>query len=130
MAHLNETQRKALLDQLTGMKFNRAKGKLLRMDPDGRLAYFRNVQQSGEWHTKFILAGLGTAVTLIEVNHAANDQYRNQQKFEFTNIIVEPTLENQLLAVAPRACNTACNFQEAQAYTWLMTKAIEEKRDD
>ena len=95
MAHLNETQRKALLDQLTGMKFNRAKGKLLRMDPDGRLAYFRNVQQSGEWHTKFILAGLGTAVTLIEVNHAANDQYRNQQKFEFTNIIVEPTLENR-----------------------------------
>lgn len=95
MTFLNEAQRNALLKELSGMKFNRAKFKLLRMDPKGRLAYYRNVQQAGEWHSKFILEGLGTAVTLVEVNHAANDQYRNKQKFQFTNVIVEPTPENR-----------------------------------
>ncbi len=95
MVFLNQAQREALLNDLKGMKFNRAKNKLLRLDPAGRLAYYRNVQQSGEWHTKFILEGLGTAVTLVEVNHAENDQPRNKQRFEFTNIIVEPTPENR-----------------------------------
>ena len=95
MAYLNVVQRKTLLDDLSGMKFNRAKFKLTRMDPDGRLAYFRNVQQTGEWHTKFILDGLGTAVTLVEVNHAQNDQVRNKQRFEFVNVIVEATPDNR-----------------------------------
>lgn len=95
MAHLDEAGRKALLDELSGMKFNRAKFKLLRMDPAGRLLYYRNVQHSGEWHTKFVLAGLGAAVTLVEVNHAENDQYRNKQNFEFVNVIVEPTADNR-----------------------------------
>ena len=95
MAFLNEAQRQTLLNDLSGMKFDRAKSKLSRLDTKGRLLYYRNVQQSGEWHTKFILEGLGTAVTLVEVNHAANDQYRNKQNFEFTNIIVEPTPDNR-----------------------------------
>ena len=95
MAYLNNAQRKTLLDDLSGMKFNRAKFKLLRMDPDGRLAYFRNVQQTGEWHTKVILDGLGTAVTLVEVKHAENNQARNKQKFEFVNVIVEATPDNR-----------------------------------
>ena len=95
MAYLNNAQRKTLLDDLSGMKFNRAKFKLLRMDPDGRLAYFRNVQQTGEWHTKVILDGLGTAVTLVEVDHAENNQARNKQKFEFVNVIVEATPDNR-----------------------------------
>ena len=95
MAFLNEAERKTLLEDLSAMKFNRAKFKLLRMDPQGRLAYYRNVQQSGEWHSKFILEGLGVAVTLVEVNHAANDQHRNKQNFQFTNVIVEPTPENR-----------------------------------
>ena len=95
MAYLNAGQRQQLLDDLKTMKFNRAKFRLLRMDPKGRLAYFRNVQQSGEWHTRVILESLGTAVTLVEVNHAANDQARNKQRFEFVNIIVEPTPDNR-----------------------------------
>ncbi len=89
MATLSQVQRQALLDELSGMKFGRAKGKLARMDPKGRLVYFRNVQQSGEWHTKFLLEGKGIAVTLVEVNHAANDQARNRQHFEFVNVIIE-----------------------------------------
>ena len=89
MANLSEAERQALLEELAGMKFNRAKGKLARMDRDSRLLYYRNVQQSGEWHTKFVLEGKGIAVTLVEVNHAANDQARNKQNFEFVNVIVE-----------------------------------------
>ena len=94
MAYLNTKEREQLLDELKSLKFNRAKGRLLRMDPKGRLAYYRNVQQSGEWHTRFILEGLGAIVTLVEVNHAKNDQPRNKQRFEFVNIIVEPTPAN------------------------------------
>lgn len=95
MAYLNEQERDKLLNELKDMKFGRAKGKLARMDPKGRLAYYRNVQMSGEWHTKFILEGLGTIVTLVEVNKAENDQIRNWQNFEFVNIIVEPTPSNR-----------------------------------
>ena len=94
MAYLNASERGQLLDELSGMKFGRAKFRLSRMDPDGRLAYYRNVQYTGEWHTRFVLEGLGTIVTLVEVNHAENDQPRNKQRFEFVNIIVEPTPAN------------------------------------
>lgn len=89
MATLSQAQQQALLDELRGMKFGRAKGKLARMDPKGRLVYYRTVQQAGEWHTKFMLEGKGIAVTLVEVNHAANDQARNKQNFEFVNVIIE-----------------------------------------
>ena len=96
MAYLNESERGQLLEELRGMKFNRAKGKLLRLDPKGRLVYFRNAQQAGEWHTRFALEGLGAVVTLVELNHAANDQPRNKQRFEFVNIVIEPTPDNRL----------------------------------
>lgn len=89
MATFSQAQRQALLDELRDMKFARAKGKLARMDPKGRLVYYRNVQQAGEWHTKFMLEGKGIAVTLVEVNHAGNDQARNKQNFEFVNVIIE-----------------------------------------
>ncbi|MCY4466124.1 MAG: hypothetical protein OXE46_11370 [Chloroflexi bacterium] len=89
MATFSQAQRQALLDELSGMKFGRAKGKLARMDPRGRLVYYRNVQQSGEWHTKFLLEGKGIAVTLVEVSHAGNDQARNEQNFQFVNVIIE-----------------------------------------
>ena len=91
MAYLNAQERGKLLDDLKAMKFSRAKNKLARMDPKGRLAYYRNVQAAGEWHTKFILDGLGAMVTLVELNHAENTQAKNKQRFEFVSVIVEPT---------------------------------------
>lgn len=94
MAYLNEQDRDTLLDDLKSMDFNRAKGKLQRMDPKGRLAYYRNVQMAGESHTKYILEGLGTIVTLVEINHTQNTEARNNQNYEFVNIIVEPTAGN------------------------------------
>lgn len=95
MAYLNEGERRSLLDELSGMRLWRAKFKLRLMDPKVRLLYLRNVQQAGEWHTKYVLESFGTQVTLVEVNHAENSQYRNKQKFEFVNVIVEPTADNQ-----------------------------------
>ena len=94
MAYLNEGERRSLLDELSRMKLWRAKFKLRLMDPKVRLLYLRNVQQAGEWHTKYVLETFGTQVTLVEVNHAENTQYRNKQKFEFVNVIVEPTADN------------------------------------
>ncbi len=94
MAYLNEAERRSLLDDLSGMRLWRAKFKLRLLDPKGRLLYLRNVQQAGEWHTKYILESLGTQVTLVEVNHAENNLPRNKQKFEFVNVIVEPTADN------------------------------------
>ena len=95
MAHLNASERRSLLEELSGMRLWRAKFKLRLMDPKGRLVYLRNVQQSGEWHTKYVLESFGAQVTLVEVNHAANDQPRNKQNFEFVNVIVEPTPDNR-----------------------------------
>ena len=95
MAYLNAQERGELLDDLKAMSFKRAKGKLARMDPKGRLAYYRNVQASGEWHTRFILDGLGAVVTLVELNHAENTQARNKQRFEFVKVIVEPSPFNR-----------------------------------
>ncbi len=95
MAYLNEDERRALLDDLSRMKLWRAKFKLRLMDPKGRLLYLRNVQQAGEWHTKYVLESLGAQVTLVEINQAENNQPRNKQKFEFVNVIVEPTADNR-----------------------------------
>ena len=94
MAYLNEQERDKLLNDLKDMKFNRAKNKLARMDKQGRLVYYRNVQMSGEWHTKYVLEGLGTMVTLVEVNHTSNDDAKNKQNYEFVRIVVEPTAGN------------------------------------
>ncbi len=95
MAYLNEDERRSLLDDLSRMKLWRAKFKLRLMDPKGRLLYLRNVQQAGEWHTKYVLESLGAQVTLVEINQAENNQPRNKQKFEFVNVIVEPTADNR-----------------------------------
>ncbi len=95
MAYLNEDERRALLDDLSRMRLWRAKFKLRLMDPKGRLLYLRNVQQAGEWHTKYVLESLGAQVTLVEINQAENNQPRNKQKFEFVNVIVEPTADNR-----------------------------------
>ena len=90
MSYLNAQERGELLNELKTMSFKRAKGKLARLDPKGRLVYYRNVQASGEWHTRFALEGLGTIVTLVEHSHTQNNQPRNKQRFEFVSVTVEP----------------------------------------
>ena len=77
MAYLTVSEREALQRELEQLSFGRANGRLKRMDPMGRMAYYRNAQRTGQWVTRHILAGLGTQVTLVEVNVArATDKPR------------------------------------------------------
>jgi len=96
MAFLNQEEREKLADELVNMKnVNRIKGKLRRMDAKGRLAYFRNVQRSGEWHTRFDLIGIGTRVTIVEKLNEEPKGMFNKNEYELLTIIVEPTDENR-----------------------------------
>lgn len=98
MAYLNRDERAQLLNDLINMPFNRAKGKLNRMDRQGRIAYFRNMQESGRISTRFELTGLGTQVTLIEREVETpidGRKDRNRSKFEMVEVVVEPTPENR-----------------------------------
>jgi len=96
MAFLTQEEREKLADELSEMtKVNRIKGKLRRMDPKGKLAVFRNVQRSGEWHTRFDLIGIGTKVTIVETLNEQPKGLFNKNEYELVKIIVEPTAENR-----------------------------------
>jgi len=95
MAYLNSQQRDELLDELVKMKFNRAKGKLRRMG--GKLDVFRNVQNPGEWMTRYELPDRGTIVTLIEDRDGpeGGPSVRDKVKYNLVRVIVEPTPDNR-----------------------------------
>ncbi len=103
MAYLNRQEREALLNQLTSMSFNQAKGKLRRMDAKGKLAVLRNAQATGEYHTRFDLYGLGVVVTLIE-REISDDQVSGSEPgaapirlkpvFQLDEVIIDPMPEN------------------------------------
>jgi hypothetical protein len=102
MAFLNREEREKLLNDLTKMKVPRARGKLRRMDPKGKLAYMRNAQEGGEYWTRYELYGLGTVVTLVERANAGNTvldkagsaSTRYEPEFYLTEVMVEPMPEN------------------------------------
>lgn len=98
MAFLNRQEREQLLKELTEMNFNKVRGKLRRLDPQGRLAFFRNAQTSGKFHTRFELDGLGTRVTLVEERTDKDTKKPGFVKnaFEMVEVIVEPTPDNRL----------------------------------
>ncbi|MCY3947159.1 MAG: hypothetical protein OXF44_12870 [Anaerolineaceae bacterium] len=97
MAYLTASQRADLQRELEQLSFRRANGRLKRMDPMGRMAYYRNAQNTGEWTTKHILAGLGTQVTLVEVNLAKATDRPDRVRNEYTlaDVIVEATPDNR-----------------------------------
>jgi hypothetical protein len=95
MPYLNQDERRKLLDDLRKMSFNKARGKLRRMDPTGRLAFLRNVQHSGQWMTRYDLPGLGTRVTLIEEMSLKEGKGRPRSDFQLREVIVEPTPDNR-----------------------------------
>lgn len=96
MAYLNKEERDALLDEIKNMKYNKIKGKLMRMDKKSRLAYFRNVQEVGRWMTRIVLEGLGTQVTLVETLDVDPLKGAKNRDYTLVEIIVEPTNENRL----------------------------------
>lgn len=103
MAYLNHEEREKLARDLSSMKFNQAKGRLRRIDAQGRLRYIRNSQAVGEYHTRFELDGLGVVVTLVEHGsepQSATDKpgsasVRLKPEFVMSEVIVEPTPENR-----------------------------------
>lgn len=98
MAYLNRQERAELLEKLQKMKFGRAKNKLNRMDPKGKMAYYRNAQQPGEVITCFELDGMGTRVFLIErLAHKPTGGALGLTKseYQFVEVIVEPMPENR-----------------------------------
>lgn len=97
MTYLNEKDREKLLNELIKLPFLRAKNKVRRMDRESRLDVYRNVQQTGEWLTRYDLPTLGTTVTLIEDYNNPDDDPNNRQKaqFELVKVIVEPMPGNR-----------------------------------
>jgi hypothetical protein len=92
MAFLTKEERDALLDEIKDLPFNQIKGRVRSKDKKSRLAYYRNVQESGKWMTRYILPSLGTMVTLVETLET-ND---NRTNYRLTEIIVQPTPDNRL----------------------------------
>ncbi len=101
MAFLNKQEREQLENELKGMKFGKATGKLRSIDPKGRLLYYRNAQATGEWNTRYLLKGLGTRVTLIERQVEKAGKLLNFLKvdklsYDLVDVRVEPTPDNRL----------------------------------
>lgn len=92
MAYLNKQERDALLDELKGKRFARCQRILTLKDNKVRLAYYRNVQETDRWMTRYILPTLGVQVTLVE-RLTLND---NKKNYTLHEIIVEPTADNRM----------------------------------
>jgi hypothetical protein len=96
MAYLNQQERERLQEDLKNMSFNRARRRLRGIDPKGRLAFLRNVQNVNQWVTRYELSGLGTRVTLIEaleMNQRRDGSYRSD--YDLLEVVVEPTADNR-----------------------------------
>jgi hypothetical protein len=88
---MDAEQRKSLADQLVGMKYNQAKWKLLRMDPDGRIRYYRNTQRVGYLMTSFELPTYNARVTIYEVHSSSTDPLT--KKISGDNKVAEVVVE-------------------------------------
>lgn len=95
MTYLNTEQREKLLNELVGMKFNKAKGKVRGLDPNSRLVYYRNSQGVGRWSTRYDLPTLGTRVTLMESHQDAEHGGKLKSEFELAEVTVEPLSDNK-----------------------------------
>jgi hypothetical protein len=95
MPYLDRTERETLLNELKGMRFNQAKGKLRRLDPKARLAFLRNNQGAGQWLTRYELPSLGTRVTLVEEYREKPAGSTFKSDYELIKVLVEPTPENR-----------------------------------
>jgi hypothetical protein len=96
MAFLNKQERDALLNDIKEKNFNGIRGYVHGKDAKARLAYFRNVQESGKWMTRYVLEGLGTKVTVYEKIYAEKKDGFSERKYEIEQIVVEPTANNRL----------------------------------
>ncbi len=89
MAYLNAEQREKLVDDLKGLPFNKAKGKVRGMDANSRLVFYRNSQGVGRWLTRFDLPSLGTRVTLVESHKDTDKHGKIKSEYDFSEVIAE-----------------------------------------
>ncbi len=73
------------------MTFNRASGRLRRMDNKNRMAFFRNAQSPTTLHTRYDLPSQGITVTLIEhMDETPNKNGRTfKPEYHLAQVIVE-----------------------------------------
>jgi len=62
---LSEEDMQAMADKLVGLKVNKARRQIRRLDPDSQLEMYR-VGVHDELLTRFILPNLGVSITLVE----------------------------------------------------------------
>lgn len=96
MAFLTKDERDALANELANKNFGQIRGAVNRKDNKARLAYFRNVQESGKWMTRYVLETLGTMVTVYEIYEPEKKGWFSKAKYRIEKIVVEPTRENRL----------------------------------
>ena len=96
MAFLNKDERDALLNDIKDKNLGGIRFYVHNKDNKARLAYYRNVQESGKWMTRYVLEGLGTQVTVYERINADNKGWFSKRKYEIEQIVVEPTANNRL----------------------------------
>lgn len=94
MAFMNKQERDAMLDKMNGKSFQQIRGIVNSTDKKARIAYYRNVQETGKWMTRYIMEGAGTIVTLTEILEDA--PRGNKKHYRITEIELEPTDENRL----------------------------------
>jgi hypothetical protein len=92
MAYMNKQERDALLDELKDKRFARCQRILTLKDDKVRLAYYRNVQETDRWMTRYVLPTMGVQVTLVERLELKG----TKKDYTLTEIIVEPTADNRL----------------------------------
>jgi hypothetical protein len=95
MAYLNAEQREKLVNELKGMAFNKAKGKVRGMDQNSRLVFYRNAQGVGRWLTRFELPTLGTRVTLVESHKDTDKNGKIKSEYDLAEVIVEALPNNK-----------------------------------
>jgi hypothetical protein len=96
MAFLNKQERDQLAEDLKDKTFQQIRGYINRKDKNARLAYYRNVQLSTHWMTRYVMPTVGTQVTVFEAVDENTKDDITRRKYRIDQIMVEPTSYNQL----------------------------------
>lgn len=95
MAYLNKEERDKMAEDIKDKTRQQIRGYVNGKDAKARLAYWRNVQESGKWMTRYVLESLGTIVTIYEVLDDKDHGWFSKRDFKIEQIIVEPTPSNR-----------------------------------
>ncbi|KAB2906121.1 MAG: hypothetical protein KJ064_11320 [Anaerolineae bacterium] len=89
---MNEQERLKLAEHLAGMKFQRARSEIRKLDPQANLKYFRNAFGTQRWHTAYELPNEGIKITLVE--QAEQKPVADSNLVRVTPVYVEAIVED------------------------------------